>query len=558
MHFFDDQYLDILRSLLHEGVHKGDRTGTGMLEVFGAPQMQFDLNTGRFPLLTSKKMFTKGIIVELLWFLNGDTNIKYLNDHGVHIWDQWADENGDLGPVYGAQWRRWTSIKMVDPRWIEPLDPEIQVRFDGEPEVSGETFDTNFGECQVLREYRVPRSGGGDATRVAVDVRFTKTGYVKRGATKKALREGQVRDPYFPKFLGVAAQGDLSAFPQETVDLLRETWKGMIKRCYDPNHLAYENYGGRGVFVHPRWLVLEHFLEDASSLSGWLLKKEWPSDYTLDKDYYASNCYSKETCIWASKEEQDLNTRNQSLFLATDPKGSEILCVGIGPLCRRFGLKSICVRNCLEGKQDTHHGWKFRWVAAPLGKVPRIRVFDQIREAVAQIKNTPDSRRIIVNAWNRSDLEETALPPCHMTMQLCVQPLNEFRRKRWARHMGWDGATDLDEWGAPKSELHLKLYQRSADWFLGVPFNIASYSMLTMMLAQVCGLAPGRFIHTFGSAHLYDNHVDQAREQLSRRPYPSPVLRLNPEVKAIDSFSLEDFKFEDYKHHPTIKAPIAV
>lgn len=318
MHFFDDQYLDILRRLLHEGASKGDRTKTGMREIFGTPQMEFDLNTGRFPLLTTKKMFTKGIIVELLWFLNGDTNIKYLQDHGVHIWDAWADENGDLGPVYGAQWRRWKHTTAED-------------RTDAEAKAS----------------------------------------------------------------------------------------------------------------PHGLWSV----------------------------------------------EENEI---------------------------------------------------------------------DQIADLIQEINTKPDSRRMMVSAWNPGEVSTAVLPPCHCAFQTNVQPLNEFRRKRWAQHMGWDGSVGLDEWGAPKSELHLKLYQRSADWFLGVPFNIASYSMLTMMLAQVCGLAPGRFIHTFGSAHLYENHVEQAREQLSRRPFPSPKMLINPEVKEIDGFSLEDFKVEEYQHHPTIKAPIAV
>jgi len=314
--FADDPYLDILKALLTEGIRKGDRTKTGMREIFGAPQMVFDLNTGKFPLLTTKKMFTKGILVELLWFLRGDTNIKFLHDHDVHIWDEWADENGDLGPVYGAQWRSWST----------------------------------------------------------------------------APDDGNNND------------------------------------------------------VPP--------------------------------------------------------------------------------------------------------------------------VIDQIADLIEEIKTKPDSRRMMVTAWNPSEIPNMRLPPCHCMFQTNSQPMSHERRAQWATSQGWydpsslnsdTSKASLDAWGAPTRELHLKLYQRSADWFLGVPFNMASYAMLTMMLAKLCGMAPGRFIHTFGSAHLYENHLEQAKMQLERTPFAAPTMKILPnEVSSIDGFRLEDFALEGYEHHPAIKAPIAV
>jgi thymidylate synthase len=261
-------YLDLMQHVLDHGTPKTDRTGTGTLSVFGH-QMRFDLAKG-FPLVTTKKCHMKSIVHELLWFLQGDTNIKYLKDNGVSIWDEWADANGNLGPVYGKQWRSW-----------------------------------------------------------------------------------------------------------ETVD-------------------------------------------------G--------------------------------------------------------------------------------------------------------RVVDQISEVIAQIKKTPDSRRLIVSAWNVGELNQMALAPCHAFFQFYVA----------------DG------------KLSCQLYQRSADIFLGVPFNIASYALLTLMMAQVCGLKPGDFVHTFGDAHLYSNHLEQTRLQLSREPRPLPVMRINPEVKDIFAFRFEDFTLEGYDPHPAIKAPVAV
>lgn len=262
------QYLDLLQHILKHGVEKSDRTGTGTISCFGY-QMRFDLQKG-FPLVTTKKVHTKSIIHELLWFLKGETNIAYLKENGVSIWDEWADERGELGPVYGKQWRRW------------------------------------------------------------------------QGATGK--------------------------------------------------------------------------------------------------------------------------------------------------------------------------------------------VIDQVSEVVQQIKTNPDSRRLIVSAWNVDDLPQMALMPCHALFQFYVA----------------DG------------KLSCQLYQRSADVFLGVPFNIASYALLTMMIAQVTGLQPGEFIHTFGDVHIYSNHLEQVKLQLSREPLPLPTLRLNPEVKDIFNFTYEDIAIENYQSHPAIKAPVAV
>ncbi|OFZ79410.1 MAG: thymidylate synthase [Bdellovibrionales bacterium RIFOXYD1_FULL_53_11] len=262
------QYLDLLSHILERGAIKSDRTGTGTRSIFGH-QLRFDLAAG-FPLVTTKKVHLKSVIHELLWFLRGDTNIGYLHDNGITIWDEWADARGDLGPVYGAQWR---------------------------------------------------------------------------------------------------------------------SWKGADGRTHD-----------------------------------------------------------------------------------------------------------------------------------------------QIARVIEEIRHSPDSRRLIVNAWNVGELDRMALAPCHVLFQFYVSG----------------------------GRLSCQLYQRSADVFLGVPFNIASYALLTMMIAQMTGLQPGEFVHSFGDAHLYLNHVEQARLQLSREPRPLPAMRLNPAVKSVFDFKYEDFTVEGYDPHPYIKAPIAV
>ncbi len=259
------QYLDLLKDIMENGVDKMDRTGTGTRSVFGR-QMRFDLSKG-FPLVTTKKVHLKSIIYELLWFIKGDTNVKYLQDHGVRIWNEWADENGDLGPVYGSQWRNWN---------------------------------------------------------------------------------------------------------------------------------------GEGI--------------------------------------------------------------------------------------------------------------------------------DQLADVINRLKTNPNDRRMIVTAWNPGKIGQMRLPPCHMMYQFYVA----------------------------NNKLSCMLYQRSCDMFLGVPFNIASYALLTMMVAQVCGLQPGEFVHTLGDTHIYHNHFDQVREQLSREPYPLPQMKINPAVKDINDFKYEDFELVGYQCHDTIKAKVAV
>ncbi len=272
-----EQYLDLLRHIVENGVQKNDRTGTGTQSCFGY-QMRFDLQKG-LPLVTTKKLHLKSIIYELLWFLRGETNIGYLKEHGVKIWDEWADERGELGPVYGKQWRNW------------------------------------------------------------------------------------------------------------------------------------------------------------------------------------------------------------------------------------------------EGKNG--------------------KTVDQVTELINQLKTNPDSRRLIISAWNVTDLPEMALMPCHTMFQFYVTPPNPLK-------------------GELRSRLSCQLYQRSADVFLGVPFNIASYALLTLMIAQVCDMDGGEFIHTFGDVHIYNNHMEQVNLQLSRTPFSLPTMKLNPSVKNIFDFQFEDFTLENYQSHPAIKAPVAV
>lgn len=351
------QYLELIHTVLNEGHEKADRTGTGTISIFGH-QMRFDLRKG-FPLVTTKKVHLRSIIHELLWFLQGDTNIQYLKDNNVTIWDEWANANGDLGPVYGQQWREWSDTKLVS-HWDD--------------------------------------------------------------ASKKAL---------------------------------------------------------------------------------------------YDRGYHYS-----------------------------------------GSIARDDPSKSLAVFS---------------------------KRFDQIQTVIDQLRNDPDNRRIIVSAWNVGDLADMALAPCHSFFQFYTRALNYKERLQWVKDNcsealdAWHETTneqiamkDIDhdeasqqlvEWVediAPERILSCQLYQRSADVFLGVPFNIASYALLVHMVAQQVGMAVGDFIWTGGDTHLYTNHLEQATLQLSRVPHDLPKLVINRTPASIFDYKFEDFEVVGYESHPAIKAPVAI
>lgn len=534
------QYHDLLRSILNHGTAHTDRTGTGTLSHFGY-QTRFDLREG-FPLVTTKKVPFRWVAEELFWFLSGDTNEKNLAARGVDIWAEWAGENGELGPIYGSQWRHWGQIYDMTPRQREHTEPTITTEFsklieldtsNNESGLVGKSFSSATGAFTVIKEYCIPREGDFPSGYVRYSVKFEKTGFVQENCIKSAILKGEVRDRYAPSVCGIGCLGE--PVSREDYELLYQTWYAMLSRCYNSRHLGYGNYGGKGVFVVNDWLIFSNFVRDAKRLDNWVLKKEHPQEYTLDKDFYLSNCYSADTCLWLSKHEQNLNTERVSLIEATNPDGRKLMRMGIDSLCHEFGFTGLCVANCLNGKQKRHHGWTFRHVNEV--KNPRVRVFDQIRTAIAQIKHDPNSRRIIVSAWNVGELDQMALQPCHNFFQFKVE------RER---------------------TLHCQLYQRSADAFLGVPFNISSYALLTHLIAHVCGLEVGEFIYTLGDYHIYNNHRAQVEELLSREPLTLPRLEIRDEDKSLRGLDgllrmrYENLNLIGYQSHAKIVAPVAV
>lgn len=470
----NDQYERLLQDVLDNGEPRQDRTGVGTRSVFGR-QLRYDLSKG-FPRITTKYVPMKPVKAELLWQIEGSTSEPRLRELGANWWAPWADKDGELGPVYGRQMRLSVLVQPVKPWIFEP--PEI------EP---------------------IPLNG-----------------------IKHRGKDVNLRDTY-----GIGYYGDAD-FKDPNYSWLVNIWRQMIRRCYDPRCKSYKGYGAKGIHVDERWHCFANFQVDAPKLPDWVLKLEYPDQYSLDKDIlHASNRYGPDTCMWASNTAQHVNTTTSAPILATTPSGDRIMRPSIGSFARNEGLNISAVHRCVQGLLRMHHGWSdFEKMVAPEGMVLRYNQVDQLARVIASLKHDPMSRRHIINLWSPAAIPFMALPPCHgVVIQFFVH--NDGR-------------------------LSCSMYQRSADLFLGLPTNIASYALLTHMLAQQTGYSVGDLIWTGGDCHIYDNHVGVVEEQLSREVIPFPRLRLRKR-DSIDDYRMDDIDAsEGYQHGGVLRAPVAV
>lgn len=460
------QYLDLLRIVRETGVYKQDRTGTGTYSIFGH-QMRFNLADG-FPLVTTKKTHLKSIIHELLWFLQGETNIRYLKENGVKIWDEWV--------LAGTgEYRKLTA------------------------EETHEKIKKVLGCTEFHVHYCLPGLGtlGDDEAH-----RVEKTGGKTEVYINSAVYHGEDR------------------------------------------------YNGGEL---PNWFYLGAEIAGVKSADGELIAGElgpvygsqwrsWPNPQMVK---LGENLSIYERCVEANQHDDYFELLGKAYVKPRGPERAEAL-KNLSETFDRLGVP------------------KERKVAKVIN--PAI---DQIANLINQLKNNPDSRRLLVSAWNPAEVDDMALPPCHCLFQFYTAPLTMNERLRVAGglesfnlgaglHTQDDILAILDQRGIPTRKLSCQLYQRSADVFLGVPFNIASYALLVMMVAQVTNMAPGEFIWTGGDTHLYSNHVEQADLQLTRKPHALPKMKINPDVKDIFDFKFEDFELVDYIHDGAISAPIAV
>lgn len=548
MNMADSSYLGVARKILQEGEWKNNRTGI-RTKVIPFQHFQHNMATG-FPLLTTKKMGLKNIAAELEFFIKGLTDKRWLEERKCMIWSEWCNpsqkpksivtkeqelvwqrENPDLGPLgYSHNWRNFNGDYTPIPFIYTELDKTIKVDNTRPDDLLGKEFDGKYGKYTV-----VSYNGKDKHHNKRFSVKFHKTGFVKDNLNKKQIEDNNVWDAYYPAICDVACVGEYSYFKgtmdKTIVDKLMLCWRAMIHRCYDKNNHAYKNYGAKGIYVSNRWLIFENYLNDIQKLDGWQSKLDNWRDYQLDKDINGGKCYSRENCIWVSLSDNSNCTAQNYYFDAVSPDGTEYKnIIGLNRFCKKYNLKTKVVEASISVNCNTHNGWRF--TRKENLKSDKYVGIDQLKIIVDKLKSNPDDRRMICSGLNPLQINEMALPPCHYSWNVV--------------HING------------KLNLHVNI--RSQDVFLGMPYNIASYALLLLLLCKESGLTPGILSILSADCHIYENHMEQMEEQIGREPYESPQVEiLDRDGKfSIFDWQYTDFKLTNYNSHPAIKGEVAI
>ncbi len=553
------QYHDLLLDILENGEQKDDRTGVGTLSVFGR-QLRFDLNKG-FPAITTKKLAWKSVVSELLWFLEGSNDERRLCEilHGTRdtsnntIWagnaqaDYWTNKAnfpGDLGRVYGVNWRKWEckdykeNVELVKKRDQEGNNSPFYIDFslqtpstNSTDDFVNKTFTNNSGESFIVLN-KLPTRNGNSYYKIQYLTGIKTICEVSR----PNIKTGTVKNPY--SMAAANGTGCLGIIHKKSSYYNRAyiLWLNMMNRCHGNDSLKTLHYKDNGIYVDSEWRCFSNFYRDIHGLPGFKNWVDSPGKYDLDKDYYCGTHYSKHTTLFLPTE------YNQYILSKDSAKTKGVLytaknnITGVEVKYTSGAFFRFVTRTRgLHIRKPKGFGQIPQWTVTetfpPDGFVWRQRVYiDQLANLIVGIKGDPNGRRHILTAWNVAELDQMALPPCHVMSQYYVS----------------------------KGKLSCHMYQRSVDVFLGLPFNIASYALLTHLIAQVCYLEVGELIISTGDTHIYSNHVEQVKEQLSREEHPLPKLWLNPNIKKIDDFRMESIDLDGYKSHGTIKAEMAV
>lgn len=527
------QYENLLKNILDNGEMVNTRNG-GRLTIYGY-QMRFNLKDG-FPIVTTSKKRFDWIVQELIWFLNGETNTKQLKEWGNPIWDLNADENGNLKKIYGMQWRRWESTGYTKPKIInrrlittdtKPYKFEyklLDIDYTNSDDLVGTIQINNTGE-----QYRVIKKLDKiNAKNSEYLIQFD-NGAV-REASRPNIRSGVVKNYYTPNVYGVGCVGNNNFTPsyrKKAYDL----WNNMMARCYNIKDPNYHNYGGKGIGVSNDWKCFENFLADLCKIPGyenWLIKS---NKYELDKDYYGSNGYSLNTCVFLSKQDNVMYATSKPIKVTVD--NVEYLYESASVFAKEFMLDNRRVSEQLNGIKVEYPEYKIEFLNLDDNKILRRELFiDQIQRSITLAKKAPYSTRNIVTAWNPSDMDEMKLPPCHKDFQIhCL----------------------------PDNKLILQFSMRSTDAALGLPYNISSYALLAHLYGIVLNREPIQLICDLGNVHLYESHIENARKQVLREPYELPQLNIKHEIpEDLKNMQPEWFELIGYKSHPYIKYEMVV
>lgn len=554
------QYLDVLKRILYEGRTKHNRTGVDTLSISGT-MLEFDMSTGKFPLLTTKKMGLKTIFSEVEMFIKGITSKKFLQDRKSGIWNAWCNPQkvpystdpeqqklmaaeDDLGPIYGFNGNYWDAgrdyIITVEPR-IKEKEPArefvnawLEDGSSSKYPLIGQIFET---EHTGLKYSVTDYNETDDNNHEYYDIIFYHTGAKVKHVRKDHIQKGKVKDPYEPAVFGIGYRGNeekiidfINTYGKKIYDKLLKAWGHMIERCYNKNCKQYPLYGGNGIFVSNDWHDFSKFIWSCIKLPGWVNVLRHPTVYDIDKDYYGSNCYSEDTCVWLTHDENVLYAKAKP-FIIIEPDGTKHTYISTTKCTADFGFKPRAI-NSESLKRGYYKNYKLELINDD--KLYRYKLpINQLQNVINTLKTDPTCRRMIVSYWNPALMPEMALPPCHY----CYEFVS-------------DGES-----------VDLLFNMRSVDCFLGMPFDIAHYAMLLLLICKQVKMKPGKLIGFFADTHIYVNHLDQVKEQLTRTPYESPVVKiLNADDPnwTIWDWKYTDFELENYNCYPAIKAPVAV
>lgn len=552
--YHDKEYLKMVQYILENGDWKDNRTGVQTLSVFGY-QMRFDLSDGSIPLLTTKKMHIRSIIHELLWYLMGTGDITYLHDNNVTIWNEWADNYNQLGPVYGVLWRAFPPEPYYKPINIKQVIDNTHTRsWMTSPPTRMKSGKHTGKICTNIQNLSYQIMGldgtcenGIYKTQNTYTIMFEVSGWCKPHVSTTQVLKGNFVDQSLPSVYGVGILGDYRN-KQETKEnkQLRRIWENMISRCYNENDIAYETHGGRGVRVCNRWLVLSDFIHDVKQLPNWfVVKRNVFNGFVLDKDYYGDNqLYHPDTCAWISKEHNNMYRRDaKPIEIITET--SHLYFPTESAAAKHIGTTPVAIRSRTSGKvQSNYNGSTITEFKDPKLVIRMPHHVDQIRQLVHMLKTLPNSRRLMLTSWHPGVLPDESIAPCvNATRGMQALPPCHFQIQCYVAN----------------GKLSMILNQRSCDVGLGVPFNIVQYSLLLRMLAHVTDLQPGEFIWNGGDVHIYQDHItDKLELQLTREPYESPTFEFARPINDIDSFQFNDFIIKGYTSHDKIDMKVAV
>jgi thymidylate synthase len=552
------QYHTLLEDILNNGEKKHDRTNTGTISVFGR-QLRFDLSKG-FPAITTKKLAWKSVVSELLWFIEGSgderrlaeilygrpdsgRNTIWTGNAQAAYWKPRSKFSGDLERVYGVQWRKWerynewkSSVVLIEQgtkignnSGFTKNIPLENPNYNNADDLVGKIFSTKAcGDILVLEKL------SNRAANSYYRVQFLSGINSIVECSRPNIKSGSVKNPYaMTVAYGNGCYGIIEKKHKYTTHAYN-MWYNMMQRCHGDDPQKTLEYKSKGIFVDSDWRCFANFYRDIHGLIGFRHWCKSPHKFDLDKDYFGNNFYGVNSTIFLPSEYNKLlahPTNDGRLLTAINKNTGEVFNFTSPTFFNEHtNTKSMVDRAFRDQKGETRN-WKFNISEPPPGYKWRQQFYvDQLQNVITSIKNDPNGRRHIISAWNVGELDEMALPPCHVMSQFYVS----------------------------NGKLSCHMYQRSCDTYLGIPFNIASYALLTHMIARECELDVGELVISTGDTHIYLNHIDQVKEQLSREEYPLPTLWLNPNIKRVVDFTMETIELDNYKCHATLKAEMAV